>query len=64
MAETELGNRMIEVAERDRLPVDHPLRLLAKEFNEAVESGDSRRLLGSWAKARRAWCDYTGEPLI
>ena len=64
MAETELGNRMIEVAERDRLPGDHPLRILAEKFNEAVESGDSRRLLGSWARARRAWCNYTGEPLI
>lgn len=23
-----------------------------------------RRLLGSWARARRYWCNLTGEPLI
>jgi hypothetical protein len=24
----------------------------------------AKSLLGAWARARRAWCDATGEPLI
>jgi hypothetical protein len=61
----DLGQKMIARADKDGLPRDHPLRVTADGFNAANADGvDARKLLGAWARARRAWCDYTGEPLI
>lgn len=62
---TDLGEKIIARADRDGLPVDHPLRVVAENFNEAVASGaEPRKLIGAWARARRLWCEYSGEPLI
>lgn len=61
-----LWTRMIERADADSLPESHPLRLRAKEFQESVENPDvtARTMLGRWARARRVWCEYTGEALL
>jgi hypothetical protein len=61
---TNLGDKMIELADSDSLPVDHKMRTLAMEFNKAVEKGCARSVLGAWARARRCYCEYTGESLI
>jgi hypothetical protein len=61
-----LYNDMFEIANRDNLPSDHPIRIKATELKE-VESKEMptpKHLLGSWARARRAYCDYTGTPLV
>lgn len=69
-AQTELGKRMLARADRDNLALDHPLRVLAHAFETATvgyyadpQTCDSRKYLGCWARARRAWCDYAEEPL-
>jgi hypothetical protein len=49
-----LYDEMFEIADRDKLSEDHPMRIKATE----------KRLLGAWARARRAYCDYTGTPLV
>lgn len=44
---------------------DH-LIALADKMDEAAAADpwDVRKVLGSWARARRAWCEATGEGLI
>lgn len=68
---TGLGASMVARADADGLPDDHALRRLAQAFNEATEgfygepqTVDVKTFMGHWTRARRAWCDYTGEPLI
>jgi hypothetical protein len=62
-----LYDEMFEIADRDKLPGDHPMRIKAAELKEAVggkEMPTPKHLLGAWARARRAYCDYTGTPLV
>lgn len=61
-----IWTRMIERADEDELPKTHPLRLRAAEFRESIENPDitARTMLGRYARAHRAWCDYTGEDSI
>jgi hypothetical protein len=62
-----LYDEMLEIAKRDNLPSDHPIRIKATELKEMVEGKETptpKRLLGAWARARRAYCDYTGTPLV
>lgn len=43
------------------------LRRLADEFEAASTNADpfdAKRMLGAWARARRCWCELTGEPLV
>lgn len=61
---TDLGQTMLELAERDRLPQDHPMRTTAERFNASIGTGNPETVLGAWARARRVYCDYTGEPLL
>lgn len=64
---TELSKKMLAIADRDNLPVDHEMRLRAKEFDESVNyygDGAAKKLLGAWVRARKAYCRYTGEPLL
>lgn len=67
----DLSDRMLARANKDKLPADHPLRMLAAQFNVAADGfyGDPqtvtiKQFMGYWARARRAWSDYSGEPLI
>jgi hypothetical protein len=59
-----LFEKMVERANLDKLPDCHPMRVRAKEFEDVLANPDARFLLGAWARARRVWCDYTGEELI
>jgi hypothetical protein len=68
---TTLSDAMIAKADELNLPHHHNLRVLARQFNEAAKgfyeehpTYTPKQLLGAWARARRAWCDFTGEPLI
>lgn len=70
----DLDKRMVLRADRDELPSDHVLRVRARELNEAItklldgepdpDMAKAKRALGCWARARRAWSEHTGEPLL
>ena len=66
--DTELAKKMMARADADNLPDDHKLRELALAFEKAAlsisDGGDIKRMLGCWARAKRCWSEYTGEPLI
>ncbi len=71
MKTTTLSDAMIAKADECGLPDQHNLRVLARQFNEATAGCYSdppthtpKQLIGAWARARKAWCDFTGEPLI
>ena len=36
----------------------------ADQLDAAIASGSVPKLIGTWAKARRLWCELTGEALI
>jgi len=69
-----LPERMVERADKDNLPADHPLRIRAKELEGAIEVYPRHHIpkssmalhffIGAWARARKVWCEYTGEELI
>lgn len=41
------------------------LREKADAFDKATEAfSDSKKILGTWARARRLYCDVTGEDLV
>ncbi len=68
---TDLAKDMRERADADKLPPEHELRILADTFDEVAAGywGDPqtqsvKQFMGAWARARRAWCAYTGEPLV
>lgn len=46
---------------------DHLVDLAAKlEAARDAPEGEwsAKKLVGAWARARRAWCEVTGEPLV
>jgi hypothetical protein len=62
-----LYDEMFEIADRDKLPDDHPVRVKAVGLKNVVEGKEmptAKRLLGAWARAKKAYCDYTGTPLV
>jgi len=65
---SDLAKKMVSRADADGLPNNHNLRTLAAELDNAPPLDGSveaiKSLLGRWARARRAWCDYTGEDLV
>jgi len=69
MSKKDLADRMRERADQDQLPADHLLRVRARELDEVAfpfwEGKRSERdMLRAWARARRAWSEHTGEPLL
>lgn len=69
--DTTLGKRMIEAADKDGLPADHDFRLKAQAFEESVagffgepQTMTVQQFMGHYARAKRAWCDYSGESLV
>ncbi|WP_158138667.1 hypothetical protein [Vibrio metschnikovii] len=66
--DTELARKMIARADADNLPDVHKLRSLAWDFEKSALSigqpGGLKRMLGCWARAKRCWSEYTGEPLL
>lgn len=68
---TELAQRMIARAHKDGLPKDHEMNVLAVKFEDAAsgfygspQTVDVKTFMGHWARARRAWSNYTGESLV
>ena len=71
MTDTNLSIRMLKRADEDNLPEDHEMITAAKAFGEAIkgfyaeaQTCDVKTFIGRWARARRVWCDYTGDSLI
>lgn len=61
-----LPERMVARANADGLPADHEIRVLAADL-ETIASDPTTstpKLLGTWARTRKAWCAYSGESLI
>lgn len=67
---TYLSEKMRAIADRDQLAADHELRTKADEFDQATSGYFAEtqiitpKFLGAWARARKAYCEYTGEELI
>lgn len=40
------------------------LQAATEGFYAEDQTVDARKFLGCWARARRKWCDFTGEPLV
>ena len=66
-----LARQMLERADQDGLPAGHALRRHSQAFEEACmgfyaakQTTTAKQMLSVWAQARRAWCDYSGEPLV
>jgi hypothetical protein len=71
MMHTELANKMIARADADGLPDEHEIRVLAAEFDEVSigwysepQTCSVAKFMKHWARARSAWCKYSGEALI
>lgn len=71
MADTDLAVAMLARADADGLADDHDMRIKAKAFDCAAkgfygepQTCDVKKFMGCWARARRCWCDYTGEALV
>lgn len=62
--EQELIPKIRKRADLDNLPQDHELRLAANELEQACEVFNIPKIVGKWAKARRLWSQYSGEPLL
>lgn len=66
--DTELAKKMIARADADNLHQDHEMRVLAARFEFSATNLDredgAKKMLGCWARAKRCWINYTGEPLI
>jgi hypothetical protein len=59
---------MLAVADKNNLPENHILRIRANELKNVIESpGDfpsPKVFLGKYARAKIAFSEYTGKPLI
>ena len=62
-----LANKMRKLADTGH-PRAVELRERAQALEEAQDLGaegwSAERMVGRWARARRLWCDITGEPLV
>jgi hypothetical protein len=67
---TNLSEKIRQRADADHLPADHSLRLAADDFDSATHEFHTsptvciRRLISTWARVRRTWCEYSGEALV
>ncbi len=71
MCKTDLSVIVSSIAKRDRLPDSHPMVVAANAFDSASagfyadpQTVHVAKFLGAWARARKEYCKYTGEPLI
>lgn len=63
-----LRDRMHALADEGHPDADN-LRKLGDEFDAATKAlrdgtGTPQSMLGAWARARKAWCAASGEPLV
>lgn len=70
MSETNLGGRMLELAESGHERAEE-LRAKALAFETATagfygepQTVDVKKFMGAYARARKLWCEITGEPLV
>lgn len=68
---TDLSKKMRSRADADGLPADHHLRTLADAFDASTKGFYAQPqtvttgiFMRDWTRARRAWCDYSGESLL
>lgn len=68
---TDLAEKMVARADADGLPPEHELRIKAAAFDTATagfygaeQTVSVAQFMGCWARARKTWCAYSGEPLI
>ena len=62
--ELSLPDKMRALADQGH-PRSDELRQRAMEMEKAIEQGSGAKgIVGAWARARRLWCDCTGEALI
>lgn len=65
MDDTPLAQSMRAVADAQEPETAKKLRDLADALDAAADDRTNvKRLLGAWARARRFYCEVTGEPLI
>jgi hypothetical protein len=60
---------MAEIAERDSLPADHPVRVTARALQDALSRKKSEKnfpdvLFEAEANALAAYAAYTGKPFV
>ena len=62
----ELPRRMIARADADGLPAEHAIRIAADHMTKVLDDPTVTIpvLIGTWAKTRKLWCAYSGEPLV
>lgn len=68
---TTLAKRMIARADADGLPQYHEIRVSAQAFEDAAQGYFSKpqtvsieKFFGQYARTKKLWSAYTGEPLI
>lgn len=68
---TDLSIKMRARADADGLPATHKLREHADKFDAAnagywatPQTVNTMQFMGAWSRARRCWCDYSGERLV
>jgi hypothetical protein len=68
---TELSEVVLRRCDQDQLPADHVLRILAHNFDVASCAvikeptlDTSKKMLGAWARLRKEWSAYSGEPIL
>ena len=68
---TELGKKMIKLANHHGLPEDHEMRVKAQQFDDAAigyyskpQTINVKQFLGTFARARKCYCNFTGESLV
>lgn len=64
-----LRQKMVAYADAHGLPASDPMRRLAAALDRAIAEADGsdaqhNKFLGAWSRARRHWCEVTGEELI
>lgn len=69
--DTALSIKMIAYADAQGFPPEHEMRTAAAAFDEATtgfyatpQTCTVKAFFARWAKARRIWCEHTGENLI
>jgi|GEM_PF-2020225 len=69
--ETELSGRMRRLHREGAEGLPENWLELADKFDQASADFfhtprkiEAKQFMGHFARARRAWCDYTGEPLV
>ena len=62
MKDQDLITKMRKLA--DSSPRSEELRKKADDLEGAIKNGSVMAVLGAWARARRLWCEITGESLV